>query len=278
MKNKINTFILIAVIIAFCQCSKDQYPVAQNDRIFVDGNDQDWISPKFQMVDGGKLQCAVARDDNRLYILAKCKGEQNIKKLSLMGLTVWIDGKGKTSQRQGISYPQGIMDDIMMKTIMDRAKGGRQQGDRDRTGAGNIFDNPEMQALLEKNKNNVGLINFYDDSNETYILPLDQLKIPLEASFRRTPDNGIIYELAIPISTIKEFKKNKIGIGFETHTIDLREMMQGMGRGSGTMRPGGMAGRMGGMQGRQMGGGNDERRQQFKELNEPIKGWVTVKM
>ena len=279
--------VLIIFPILFGGCKKELYTAAVKS-ITVDGSDQDWEASLYRKVDDANLVYAVSKDAEKLYVLIKATDEQTMRKIMLLGTTIWIDGKGKNKERQGIVYPQGVKDPIFLNKITTKMKEGmtnRNRDNKERDPAA-LLENPEMMEIMARNKNYIGLINFQQDSESIFTYELSKLELPIEAHFKRGEGKEVIYELAVPIDLIKKRKKSVVSIGIETHTIDIKGMMsQNMG-GMGAGGRFGMARRMPGGMGRRMpggmGGGNSgdmqQRQSEFKELNKPIKEWIKIEL
>lgn len=130
------------------------------------------------------------------------------------------------------------------------------------------------------------MIGFFDNSKEPYIYSLNQLNVDIQAVVNRVSANEVVIELSVPLSLIKKTnKKGMIGIGIETNTIDLQELIsQGsstrMGRSGGMQRSGGMrgTGRMSQAGAMRMPRGGGQGRGQLQELNDPVSVWSQVQL
>ncbi|MEM7550298.1 MAG: hypothetical protein AAF363_11510 [Bacteroidota bacterium] len=260
-------FFLLVMALILNSCSKNIYKATDNKNIAIDGDASDWDLSDIQRVPDENLLYAVNRDKERLFVLVKSTDPQVSKKIQALGLTIWVDGKGKKKKRQGITYPISIAEDIFIKRIQQRKSG---IGNRDFQQR-NFLEDEQVLQHINENKNTVELTNFFDDSDEPFKFQLSELRIPIEAARKRAGQGELVIELAIPLNTIKK-KKGKISIGLETGKLEF----QRPGGSSGNFRPG-LVGRRPGFRQRPVAS-NPQRREQFKELNTPIKHWEKVEI
>jgi hypothetical protein len=263
--------ICVFALLTLSGCNKKLVPADRQNTIVIDGKADEWNRDFFHKASNYNLIYAYTISNNNLNILLKGMDDVVARKMLVMGMTVWLDGKGKKNKRQGIAYPNGIIDGLAMKRMMERA--GRRPGARE-----DRKPDDEALQILERNKSTIGLIGFFDNSKKPFIYSFDQLNVDIQAVINRVSANEVIIELSVPLSLIKKTnKKGLIGIGIETNTINLQEMItqqmpMGMGRGGRMQRPGGMRMPRGG------GRGAGQARGQLQKLNDHVSVWSHVQV
>lgn len=268
----IEVMLLSVVLVSLAGCNKMLVPTGREEAITIDGKADDWNRDFYLKAPNHNLIYAYNISNEHLNILLKGMDDKIAKKMMFMGITIWLDGKGKKSKRQAIVYPNGVVDYLITTHLLKR--GNLRPALREET---KLDD--EALRIFERNKSTIGLIGFFDNSKEPFIYKIDQLNIGSRAVMSRVSTNEVVIELSVPLALIK--KKNKqgiIGIGIETNTINLRDMivMQtpiGMGRG-GRMMPRPKVMRM--SQGRGKVAGQSSG--QLRELNDQVSVWSKLQI
>lgn len=226
--------------------------------ITVDGKLNEWkenlVVPKNRHIGIGFVN-----DESNLYLTLTTMDRNLIMQVLTRGFTVWIDPKGRKSQRFGIRYPFGGGMGGLRRMMQ-----GREQYTQD-------FDLFIQDALSSQNE--VEVIGPGKDQIARFDLN-NSAGIDVIATF----EEGVFtYEMRVPLQSFAEnlyaidVKPGAtIGVGFTTPEID-RDSMGGKGGRGGGMggRGGGMGDRGGGMGGR--GGGSNGR-----QIPESLKYWVKV--
>lgn len=220
------------VLLTFSGCSKKLVPADRQNAIVIDGKPDEWNRDFFRKAPDHNLIYAYSISNDRLNILLKGMDDVVARKMMFMGMTIWLDGKGKKNKRQGLVYPSGVIDNLITKRIMERGSRGAALREERKL-------DDEVLRILERNKFTIGLIGFFDNSKEPFIYAIDQLNVDIQVAMNRVSANEVAIELSVPIALIKRAnRKGLIGIGIETHTINLQgvirqQMPMGMGsRGS----------------------------------------------
>ncbi|MEP2025447.1 MAG: hypothetical protein ABJH98_07890 [Reichenbachiella sp.] len=260
---KKSRYALIGVLITACH--PQLAPLNTSESIVIDGEDTEWNRDQYQKVSGLGLVYSIAQEEQYIKILVKAMDQQTFKKIGLLGLTIWLDGTGKSKKEVGIKYPLGAMESGMLENMMSQ-RGSLQNFDREK------LEGKGLEMLEEKSSNEVGLIGILDDTKELYHVTLEQLKIPIEISQKIVSRQEFIIEYSVPNSLLKKGKKDFIAIGFEIEGINVQELIKKQMAGRGGGRFAGVAG--GRMTGRSMGmGGMNDKLRAFQELNQPVMTW-----
>lgn len=252
--------LLAAIIMA---CTPQLTPLNTAETIVVDGEDTEWNRDQYQMVSGLGLIYSVAQEEQHTKILIKAMDRQTIKKIGLLGLTVWLDGTGKSKKEVGIKYPLGAMENGLLEKIISQG-GSLQNFDLER------LEEKGKDVMKRQDTNSVGLTGLLDNTDEMHHVSLKQLKIPIEISLKIVSRQKLIIEYANPNSILKNGKKNVLAVGFEIEGINTQELIQKQmaARGGGSF--GSAAGRR--MAGRAMAA-RSEKLREFQELNLSVMAW-----
>lgn len=246
-------------------CNPKLTPMNYSQSIVVDGDDKEWNRDQYQKISGMGLVYSIAQDEKSIKLLVKAMDQQTFKKVGLLGLTIWLDGTGKSKKEVGIRYPLGVMGSGMMEKMIGE-RGSIQNFDREK------LEGKGLEMLEKQPVNEVGLIGVFDDTNEIHQYPIDALKIPIEITRKVISKEELIIEYSIPAGMVKNGKKNILAVGFEIEGIDVQELIkkQMVERGGG---------RFAGAGGRRMAGGRmgmrgmNDKLNEFQELNQPVMVW-----
>ena len=220
--------------------------------IMVDGKEPEW-SGSIYYLEEQKIGIGLQNDSANLYVIVKATDRNTQLQIMRMGLTIWLDAKGKKKKTLGIHYPIGMRDyGIPEARAIQNTEFAREQQ--------NLFTEMlnEIEVLgPEKNdRNRMARANSFG----------------IEASLNDTL-GVMIYELKVPLKPTAEFPYaiaanagGVISLGLETGEFK-REMMKGnMPRGEGMP---------GGRRERPPGGMPPEGRE-GRNMSEPIKFWAKV--
>jgi len=265
---KNNAFISFGFLLFVLSCSPRLTPTDDAAQIVIDGDDADWNRNYYRKAENSNLIYALAEDEKSFKVLIKAMDEKSVKKLVVLGLTIWVDGTGKNKKQVGIRYPLGLQHSPGFKEKM--AAGGLKNMDREQlSGKG-------LQMLKDKKVDVIGLIGVLEDNQQMYQYDISALNIPIEIQ-RSVTSVEVVLEYAIPKSILKKGKKGMTSIGLEMESIDVQSMMaqRGGGRGGrfGGARGAGMAGR-----GRGINSAMRDKMEAFQELNQPVMIWSKVEM
>ncbi len=258
-------------VLLLVSCSKDFYPVESTSTIVIDGAIAEWDQSALRVDEGSKLVYGVRRDAENLYLLVKAGDQATITKIMGLGLTIWIDGKGKSSKRQGVRYPVGVVQKLIAERAVNRRNSGRVMVSGDRgTRMG------ELKNTMEESLGYIELIGIGHDNEDPFRFNKSELSIPIQAEVNSSV-SSLTYELAVPLYLIDPYneKKGIIGLGFETQKLEMTRMLGQRGMG---MRS--MAGRFRGRPGPMRSGtgrpGQGGMRERLQALGEPFEFWVKL--
>ena len=234
------------------------------NQIVIDGKDNDWDDTMFYIPDA-QLTAGVRNDSNYMYIILKTTNRMQTFQMLGLGLTVWFDPSGGTSQKFGIHFPLG------------RGEGGGEMSQPPSTtesqpsSTDNVDSENENQSssFVGMMPNQLELLGV--NENGPVRLTIVELKgIELQMSHDR---DGLIYEMRVPLYESPDNpyainpKGKAVGIEFVTGKFEPRnrgeetarrgegEGTGGEGGGGGGEEPGGMGGYGGGGYGGMRGGG-----------------------
>ncbi len=77
-----------------------------DNQIVIDGKDNDWGDTMFYIKDA-QLTAGIRNDSNNMYLILKATNRQQAFQIMGLGLTVWFDPSGGTSEKFGIHFPLG---------------------------------------------------------------------------------------------------------------------------------------------------------------------------
>lgn len=216
------------------------------NKIVVDGNAKDWGDALFYIPDA-ELTAGIRNDSKYLYIVLKTTNRRQAFQLRGLGLTIWFDPTGGTGEDFGIHFPIGRFHDANFRRDMDTPS------DSERQNATFVMRNPNELELLGVNPNGPERLSVTD---------LKGIELQM-----RTADNGLTYELRVPLHSSASDpyainpKGDKIGVGFVGGKFERPSGFEGRrGRrgdfgGEGGEMPGGEGGEGGEMPGGMEGGG-----------------------
>lgn len=245
-----------------------------DNQIVVDGKDNDWGDTMFYIRDA-QLTAGIRNDSSNIYVILKATNRQQAFQIMGLGLTVWFDPSGGTSEKFGIHFPLG-------------REGGGESVRRNASGDQNDNQNQNL-GLTDMMPNELEILGA--DENGPVRLTIADAK-GIELQINRSPD-GLIYEMKVPLHKSPEHPYainadgKSVGVGFESGKFEQREGGGREGRGirgeGGGMYPGGgEGGEVPGEPGEGMGGERRERnpsgegggRQQLKQID----FWLKVQM
>ncbi len=256
-------------VLLVVSCSKDFYPVESTSTIVIDGAIAEWDQSALRVDEGSQLVYGIRRDAENLYLLVKAGDQATITKIMGLGLTIWIDGKGKSSKRQGIRYPIGVVQKLMAERAVNRRNSGGVMASRDR-GMG------DLRNTMDESLGYIELIGMGHDNEEPFRFNKSELSIPIKAEVNSSV-SSLTYELAIPLYLIDPYntKKGIVGLGFETQKLEMTRMLGQRGMGMRSM-PGRFRGRTGPMRSGTGRPGQGGKRERLQALGEPFEFWVKL--
>lgn len=245
-------FIILTGIIsiALLGCNQTKLESKWTDQeITIDGKLNKWnenlVVPKNTHVGIGFMN-----DESSLYLTLTTMDRNLIMQVLTRGFTVWIDPKGRKSQRFGIRYPfGGGMGEFRMM----------MQGREQYTPDFDLFIQVALSSQKEvevigPGKNQIARFGLNNSAG-----------IDVIATFE---ESVFTYEMRVPLQSVAENlyaidvkPGTTIGVGFTTPELDRDSM-------------GGMGGRGGGMGGH--GGGGRSDRSLGRQMPESLKYWVKV--
>ena len=238
----------------------------RSQEISIDGDQQEW-SGKLLVPKGENIVIGVMNDDSYLYVTLSTSDRRTMMQIMRLGLTVWLDPRGRTKKVLGISYPIGGLDGGMRSAGI-RSRDRNEMPDLE-TQIQSLNESQRWVEILGPDKDDIARVSVRNDDG-----------IQIEIGY---PSYGqFVYELRIPLKqtpdspyAIDTSPGKAIGIGFETGEMARGAMgrqsrggMRGGGRPGGGMRGGGRRG--GGMRGSMRGG------KAGQQMPKPLKYWAKV--
>ncbi len=230
---------VIAVFIPFlvngCTSSILVKSTWNNNETVIDGKDNDWDDTMFYIPDA-QITTGLRNDSNNVYIILKATDRRQAFQIMGLGLTVWFDPSGGTSEKFGIHFPLG----------RNGERGTMQEsGGYDPDSSQNQY--PGIQEMTPNELEVLGA-----NENGPVRLTIADTK-GIELQLNRQSD-GLIYELKVPLHKSPEHpyavnvSGSTLGIGFEGGKFEARENGGSGGRRTrggeegGGMGPGGEGG------------------------------------
>lgn len=266
----------ITFLVSGCTSSILVKSAWNSNETVIDGKDNDWGDTMFYIPDA-QLTTGLRNDSSNMYIILKAADRRQAFQIMGLGLTVWFDPSGGTSEKFGIHFPLG--------GHMDRE-----------TSQENSEDNPDNSqnqnpGFQEMSPNELEILGA--NENGPVRLTVADTK-GIELQLNRQGD-GLIYELKVPLhkSPVHPYAVNAsgtyLGIGFEGGKFEARESggsgggrtrggegggMGPGGEGGGSGMPGEGGGRGMGRGGRGRSSGEGGQTQQPKQID----FWLKVRL
>jgi uncharacterized membrane protein YgcG len=255
---KISLLLLIVFGITLAVGCKNMKITSQwkPENLKVDGNGSDWEAIPLAMSDKINGVMGIVNDVENQYIILKLSDQRMVRRIQMMGLTIWINSNGKKKKEFGIRYTGS---ELLAQSL-------RPQRDfENQTQRSTQFD--KMREKMKAHLPGPGMIGIIQNKN----VSIEPEKNPWGPSAASAENKGVYcYEFKIPLQFDKSVTDEQIvdladkikvcleigGISDEVRN-EMQEQMDGKrgsgrgGRGSGMGRgSGGMGGgRGGGMKG-----------------------------
>ena len=219
----------------------------------IDGKDNDWEDAMFYIPDA-QLTAGIRNDSSDMYLILKATNRQQAFQIMGLGLTIWFDPSGGSSEKFGIHFPLG-----------GREGGGFMRRDQD----SDSMESPGRYSSFADMMPNELEILGANENGPVRLTIADAKGIELQINHGT---DGLIYELKVPLHKSPEHpyainaEGSAVGIGFEGGKFEPREGGGREGRGTrgggegGGMYPGGGEGGGEGMPGGEGGEGRGEGR------------------
>jgi hypothetical protein len=225
----------------------------------------------------GKIRYDVFNDSANIHIYVATTDFASQYKILKLGLTLWVDEKGKKHSDKGIIFPQkqpGASE--VRKDLMQNAQGATNRSKQ-------MLN--QLQKQYEASPKKMTLLGFDGDDSQEQI-DLSSNKSGVEVSIRFDSLHTMHYHAIIPIQKIFTEEKYSDGIfsigiesGFIPMTYSSNPQQGGGGRGSGMQGGGGgMHKGAGGGKGGGAGGPKGGMQAQKSALSKPIETWFKVSL
>ena len=246
------TFVFAPLFLSGCTSALLVKSAWNDNQIVIDGKDNDWGDTMFYIPDA-QLTAGIRNDSSNMYIILKSTDRRQAFQIMGLGMTVWFDPSGGTSEKFGIHFPLGHQGrEGAQRNENDNSQDETQNQDRDLV---NMM--PNEFEILGANENGPVRLSIADAKG---------IELQMERG-----TNGLIYELKVPLHkspdhpyAINADGKN-VGVEFEGGKFEGgggggQHRGRGMrGNGGGTY-PGGGEGMPGGDEGGGPEGGEGSRR------------------
>jgi hypothetical protein len=124
MKHIIVGSIFFLLAISACNTNKE---VALNrtvpKEINIDGQTTEWQQPLDKPVAHMDIQCAIANDENTLYVCARIADKAVQRRIMSLGMTIWIDTLMKNREKVGVGYPIALSEADMQRIAVEAQDG-----------------------------------------------------------------------------------------------------------------------------------------------------------
>ena len=234
-----------------------------------------------------QLTAGVRNDTNYMYVILKTTNRTQTFQVMGLGLTVWFDRSGGTSQRFGIHFPLGRAESG------ERMQQQPQSGNSPTDNADNPDENENQNSTFTGMMPNELELLGANENGPVRLTIADAKGIDLQMSHDR---NGLIYEMKIPLHKSADHpyaiepKGKFVGVEFVTGKFEGRNSGEGTrrrggdegegpgGEGGGEGMPGGGMGGYGGMRGGGGRGGRHFSGENGGEAPKQIDFWLKVQL
>ena len=223
----------------------------------IDGKTTDWGTDSLKYDPGSHLQYAVLNDARTLYVRLRSADASTQAKMTLLGMTAWLDSTGRNQQQLGIRFPLGI-DLNTLKGGPDRPVGAMGPSAAERQAMhvarlrSAIADAREIELLKFRGSKQPVLTDSEASLGVKAALGLDdkdnliyELAVPLRLIYRRVPALATGQRAAVGVWLVGDKPKPDPNHKAEPD----QSLMSGSGMGGYGGGMGGMGGRYGGMGG-----------------------------
>ncbi len=280
--------VLIVAAFLISGCNEPRLNSRWRDRdITIDGMDGEWEDSQRHYDKDTKTSIRVFNDSDYLYIGLVTTDRMIQRQIVGKRFTVWFDPKGGNDSQLGIRYPTGILG-VGEAWERYEERSGRRIRRRGRSDSGEPAG--EQTPLLEQMAKTLPtgfeiMVPQGDDDWDSIFVDEDQ-NVGIQAQLTLTKGR-LAYELRIPIRKNDQMpygliisKRGRIGVGFETPTIDAKEMRKvwrrRRDRSGGEKGGSGKSGGKGGSDGKSRKKG---KRRDFKKFeSKSLELWTSVKL
>lgn len=295
MRNLTFGILVTVLMLLMAGCNEPRLKSRWLDRtITIDGIGNEWEDYRLHYDKDTETSIGVFNDTDFLYIGLVTTDRMIQRQIIGKSFTVWFDPKGGKDKQLGIRYPTGILGvSEAWEKYEKRSRSRRRYHDRGDNGgpageqATSLLE--EMSKTLPTGFEILVPVG-HDDWDSTFVDEDQDVGIQAQLTLA---GGRLVYELKIPISkndqmphSIIASKRGKIGIGFETPKIDVKEMRKRRGRGrmgltgdagvSAGGREGGRGGGTGGKGGRGGRGGKGGGYKKYQPKSLAL--WTTVRL
>ncbi|MEO8404000.1 MAG: hypothetical protein ABI480_05380 [Chitinophagaceae bacterium] len=259
----------------FSNQSLYQVPVADSNNIVhvLDGTVKEWPSHKFMMDDGTHIEYAIDNDSKNLYIAMNVSDNRMQIKMMRLGMSTYIDLKGKKKEGRGIEFPE--KNEAPENTFFVKPGSRSGQSDDGQQQQQQKPDLKKMRMMMALNMNRLKLFGFEKDEPED-----QQLLLPGSVNIAFTWDSTDVMhiEYVVPLALLGDaasLNQKEIGIGWNIHPFEMPKR-EGGGEGGGMTGGGyGGGGRRGyGGGGGYRGGGGGDAAEERTKMMEAQRFWA----
>lgn len=219
----IHSILLLLIFFSGCNSKKlENHWIKQP--VEVDGDFSDWEGIELQFSDDIDAGIASQNDAENFYLMFRFTDIQLLRKIQMMGITIWLNAEDKKDKVLGIQYTGSVDLHVMNRPDFD-------QSDR-------------MQERIPRFRENMpgpGKIIIINNENRNEIVENN----PVGPAAGSKSINGIYcYEFKIPLPTIVNLG-DIVKLGIELGGMKMDDMLKRGGEmrpGAGMERPGGMGG------------------------------------
>jgi hypothetical protein len=250
----------------------------------IDGNADEWTAT-WQDDEKGKFKYNICSDDANLYIRVQMLDPIVQRKVAMYGFTVWLNPDGKKKPKLGLRYPTGIEGEEHLEEY-------RKSGDSFNK-ENNLDKREEKQKEFKKSLiTGVEVLELIGLSDKPVTSSKSGITNGLLVAIDMDDKENYVYEATIPFKSFRLSKADisKLGVGFETGKMVVKQTKGQGNNAGGGMQPGGFGGGGYGNRGYGSsgigyggygaggGGGYPSRSGMYSAMTSPTKMWTTVKL
>jgi len=232
----------------------------------LDGLVKEWPTDKFNMDETTGIQYAIDNNENYLFLAMNIPNIREQVKMMHMGMSLYIDPKGKKKENRGIEFPEKNENPDISQGVYGTGMN-RQKDNQSTNEQQNKFNAKAMRQALALNLVEMKVFGFSTNQPDD-----QQLLLPGSANIAFSWDtaNTMHIEYVIPLTMFGDksaLNQKDISIGWNVHAFEMAKRSDGTENSAENHSYSGGGGRQGygGGGSRHYGGGNNMNQQGDRE-------------
>lgn len=193
----------------------------------LDGSTDEWASSGFKTDNATAIQYATDNDSKDLFLVMNIPDVRTQLKMMRMGMSLYIDLKGKKKESRGIEFPVKNENTYMNNQGFSGTRTSGQNDDQSSNREQRKFDFKTMRQLLVLNLIQMKVFGFSNDEPDD-----QQLLLPGSANIAFSWDSADVMhiEYLIPLSMLGDvasLNQKDISIGWNIHAFEMPQRNDG---------------------------------------------------